>query len=95
MEDFKENVIEFFYNAKQATVTFTQGRYISRIKELAEKRPEECKIVHTNTDGSIVAHIPSTWVKINPTQELSEEEKLARSERMRQFRAEQLSALEE
>lgn len=95
MEDFKENVIEFLYNSKTATVTFTQGRYISRIKELAKKKPDECQITNTNPDGSIVAHIPVSWVRINPTQELSEEEKLARSERMRQLRAEQLADVNE
>ena len=45
MDDLKENVIEFVQNAETATVTFCQGRYISRIKELAEKKPDECKIV--------------------------------------------------
>ena len=99
MEDFKENVIEFLYNAKQATVTFTQGRYISRIKELAEKRPEECKIVHTNEDGSIVAHIPVSWIRVSPPRELSDEVKEKAAERGRkalaEYRAEQLSALEE
>lgn len=88
--NMNENVIEFLRNEETATCTFCQGRYITRIKELAEKKPDECKITRVNNDGSIVAHVPTTWVKINPTQELSEEEKLARSERMRQLRAEQL-----
>lgn len=75
MEDFKENVIEFLWNAKTATVTFTQGRYITRIRELAERKPEDCKIVHENADGSIVAHIPTSWVRINPDRELTDEQR--------------------
>ena len=83
MDDFKENVIEFVKDGKQATVSFTQGRYITRIKELAEKRPDECQITATNKDGSIVAHIPTSWIKINPTKELTDEQRAALSERAR------------
>jgi hypothetical protein len=87
VEDYKENVIEFLHNQKVATVTFSQGRYISRIKELAEKRPDECKITHTNTDGTIVAHIPTEWIRINPKMELSDEEKQRRTEILMQSMA--------
>ena len=80
MDDFRENVIEFVQDSKTATVTFCQGRYISRIKDLAEKKPDECQITATNKDGSIVAHIPVSWVRINPKMELSEEERKRRSE---------------
>ena len=83
MDDFKENVIEFVKDSKTATVTFCQGRYISRIKELAEKRPDECQITATNKDGSIVAHIPTSWIRINPTLELSDEQKEKLAERAR------------
>lgn len=75
MEGFNENVIEFIRDEKTATVSFTQGRYITRIKELAKQKPDECKIVYTNKDGSIVAHIPTSWIKINPSRELSDEVK--------------------
>lgn len=53
-----ENAIEFITDSKRATVTFTQGRYKSRIKKLAESHPEECQIVAENQDGSLCAHIP-------------------------------------
>ena len=87
-EDFtgdieQENAIEFLKNAKTATVTFSQGRYISKIKKLAEKYPDEVQIVHENK-GAIVAHIPVSYVKINrpPKREYSEEEKSAIRERL-------------
>lgn len=73
MDDFKENVIEFLHNERQATVTFTQGRYITRIKELSKRFPAECQITKENEDGSIVAHIPTRWVKINPPKIFSDE----------------------
>ncbi len=66
MDRCAENVIEFLENQQQATVTFSQGRYKTRIRKLAEARPEECQIVAENKDGSICAHIPTTWVRIAP-----------------------------
>lgn len=63
-----EKVIEFIKDSERAAVTFCQGRYKSRIKKLAAERPEECEIVAENQDGSLCAHIPVAWIKINPTQ---------------------------
>lgn len=83
MEDFKENVIEFLYNDRTATVTFTQGRFISRIRELAKRKPEDVKIITENKDNSIVAHIPTSWIRINPPREYDEETLVAMSERAR------------
>ena len=70
-----ENAIEFITDSKRATVTFTQGRYKSRIKKLAKSHPEECQIVAENQDGSLCAHIPVEWVRINPSKELSVSER--------------------
>ena len=81
-----ENGIEFLKDSDRATVSFSQGRYISRIKKLAAERPAECEIVAENTDGSICAHIPVSWVKINPTQQLSDERRQRMADVMNQNR---------
>lgn len=76
-----ENAIEFIKHSARATVTFSQGRYISRIKKLAEKYPEDCEIVALNKSTgegeSICAHIPTAWIRITPpaVRELTEEQK--------------------
>lgn len=70
-----ENAIEFTKDSERATVTFSQGRYKGRIRRLAKSHPEECKIVAENQDGSLCAHIPVGWIRINPSVELSEEHK--------------------
>lgn len=75
MEAFNENVIEFLKGQKTATVTLCSNLKLNtRVKKLAEQRPDECQIVHENTDGSIVAHIPVKWIKINPSKIMTEEE---------------------
>lgn len=73
MEGCIENVIEFLLNEKTATVTFSQGRYKTRIRELAKSHPEECEIIAENKDGSICAHVPVAWIRINPSREISDE----------------------
>jgi len=83
MADYRENAIEFYADEKTATVSFTQGRYITRIKKLAEKYPDECRIMAENKDGSIVAHIPTKWVKISPPKQISEETRERLSEQLR------------
>ena len=87
MNDFmscQDNTIEFLKNSPIATVTFSQGKYITKIRKLAKRFPDECQITHENQDGSIVAHIPVKWIKINNTQrEMTEEEKRLAAERIR------------
>ena len=65
-----ENVIEFVKDSNWATVTVTQGRYKSRIEKLAAERP----------------HIPVSWIRINPSMNLTEEQRKRIAERMRQNR---------
>ena len=78
-----ENVIEFTRDADRATVTLSQGRYITRIKKLAVEHPEECRIIAQNSDGSIYAHIPVKWIRINPGMELTEEQKQKKADALR------------
>lgn len=72
-----ENVIEWQRDAQTATLSISQRRTISRIKKLAEKHPEKCRIIAENTDGSICAHIPVSWLKIYPERDLTDEQKKA------------------
>ena len=82
-----ENVIEFLRNSKVATVTFTQARYISRIRKLKEKFPDKIEICH-EAPGIIVAHIPTSAVKLNlvTPREMTEEERAAARERLLKYR---------
>jgi hypothetical protein len=83
-----ENAIEFLRGAETATVTFSQGRFISKIRKLAEKHPDKVQIVAENKDGSIVAHIPVKAIHINifEGRELSEEEIEQRKKRLADYR---------
>ena len=82
----KENVIEWILNSKTATVTFTQGKYITKIKKLAEKYPDRVQIT-SNKNGTVVAHIPTSAVKISIIErQLSEEQKATMTERIKKIK---------
>lgn len=77
-----ENVIEWLKDSKMATVTLTQRRYITRVKKHAENRPDECKILAENADGSICARFPVSWVKISPPRISTERQRVKARELM-------------
>lgn len=77
-----ENVIEFLENQERATVTFSQGRYKTRIRRLAAEYPEECRIVAENPDGSMCAHVPVAWIRIAPPKQFTEEQRKQMGERL-------------
>lgn len=80
---FNENVIEFLKDGKTATLSLSQGRYKTRIRELTQSHPEECEIVAENKDGSMCAHVPVDWIRINPSLNLTEEQRKKCAERAR------------
>ena len=82
-EGYTENVIEWIRDEKRAALSLSQRRTIFRVKQLAESRPEECQIVAENKDGSICAHVPVDWIRINPVRELTEERRKQRAEILR------------
>ena len=75
-----------------ASVTVFQVKYMNQIKKLAEKYPDEVKIVKTakENDGMMVAQLPKKFCKISFSEgrvkkEMTEEQKAAAAERMKKM----------
>lgn len=82
-ETSQENVIEWIRGDKEVTVTFANNtRYNSKVRKLAEQYPDEVKIVTDNYDGSLVAHLPLSYIKVSHPRVLSEESKIKAAERL-------------
>ena len=88
MDGCNENAIEFMTNGTKATLTFSQGRYKSVIRQLSEKHPDDCQIIADNEDGSICAHVPVSGLRISPPRQYTEEQRQQMGERLRQNRSE-------
>ena len=82
-----ENCIEWIRGSNIATVSFTQIRYINKIKKYAKQFPNLFEIV-AEKDGVLVAHIPVRSVKIQyvTPREMSEDEKELARERLAMYR---------
>ena len=81
--NLKENCIYWLNNDKVATVNFCQGRYVSKIKKLAEKYPDRVKIQSESKDV-LVATVPVSAVQITIRElNLTDEQREAMSERAR------------
>lgn len=81
-EGCSENCIEWIRDQERATLSLSQRRTIARVKKLAAQYPDQCQIVAENKDGSVCAHIPVSWVKINPPMNLSDEQRQRIAERL-------------
>jgi hypothetical protein len=67
-----------------------ERRWHTRIKELAEKYPEQCVIKQApeTNDGCITAKLPVSWLKIAPKRacNLTDEQRATLAERLRTAR---------
>lgn len=69
------------------TVTAAEKWSKNLVLKLKEKYPDDVQIIHTNKDGSIVAHVPFKWMKLTPKRanNLTQEQRRAMAERMRAY----------
>lgn len=83
-----ENAIEWLAGDDQIVCTFNQRKYITKIRKLKEKFPDQVEY-KINKDGSMYAKLPLSALKlsIREPREMSEEEKALLAERMRKVRA--------
>lgn len=90
MAELQENNIEWYTGDATATVSFTQRKWVNKMKKYADEY-DEVEIAAENEDGSICAHVPVSWIKISPPRkgrEYTENEKAEIAERFRLAREE-------
>lgn len=82
--EFHENNIEWLSGEELVTMTFTQRKFINKIEKYAELYPNDVLIVVRNKDGSIVAKMPLSYLRITKPREYTEEERQLAAERFKQ-----------
>jgi len=81
------NVFDYAPNSKRyMTCTVSRAKWKNKILQYAEQYPDEVHIKHTNKDGSIVAHIPVSFFRIQRPMQLSEAEKERRTQLLNEVR---------
>ena len=69
------------------SVTAAEQWSIGMIRRLKKAHPDEVEILHTNPDGSMLAHLPFSWMRIVPKRKdtRTDEQKEAARQRMKAF----------
>lgn len=71
------------------SVTTYDGRQINQLKALAEKHPDEVKLIPTGLTGVVLAHLPKKYVHVSfyesNRKEQTEEQKAAAAERLKKM----------
>lgn len=79
-----------YCESDKAFFTSNERKWINRMRMLAAKHPEECKIIEQpeSNDGYIYCKLPTSWLYIRPPKKhvMTEEQKLAGAERLRKAR---------
>ena len=88
-ENTNECVIEWIPGRDYVGLTAKNGSaWKNRCEELEKEFPEDVKIIARNNDGSIFAHLPYSYIKINPPSKYSDETKKKAAERLNKMREE-------
>lgn len=88
-----ENVLEFIKNSDDMYVTFSQQRFVSKVKKLAEQYPDKVTILAENKDGSIYAKLPVRALHLSlASREFTEEQRIAAAERLKRARMDRVGS---
>ncbi len=82
-EGYNQNVIEWIRGENIAYLTLSQKSLINKVLKLSKSR-DDIKIVSENEDGTLYARIPSSWIKISPPKEVSEDRREKMSKHMKE-----------
>lgn len=87
-QDYRENGVEWLNGQDTVTFSFSQKKFINKVRALAEKYPDEVKIYAENNDGSITGNLPLKFVKISAPRQVSmdDERRAILSQRMKLMR---------
>lgn len=78
--------IEWTKDRDYAGISVPSGTaWKSKLMRYAESHPDEVQLMAENKDVSVFFHVPVNWIKCSPPRKVSEEQKEAAAERLRQM----------
>lgn len=88
MADAKETCVEFYGDASYLSWYSSETKYINKMRKLLKEHPNEVKVI-SDDDYGMMVHVPKKWFKapnVPKRVNMTEEQKLAISERLRAAR---------
>lgn len=98
MAEIKENIVAFADGDEYIYVEYQNRRLKNKIRLLKEEYPESVEIRSDDLDGGLSAKLNSdtfVYPSLRPKRRLSEEQRIAASERFKQMWADRLEKEEE
>lgn len=71
MSEIRETAIDHMAGEDCATICSSEKKWINYIQKLKAKNPKEVEIKCVNSDGSIVAKFPASWIRIKPKKKVN------------------------
>ena len=71
MSEIRETAFDHVAGEDFATFFTAERKWINHILSLKEQYPDEVDIRHINDDGSLLVHIPASWLKIRPKKKVN------------------------
>lgn len=95
MSEIRETTFDHVAGEDFVTCYSAERKWINLIMRLKEQFPDEVDIRHVNHDGSLIVHIPVSWLKIKPKKKvnMSAEQIAAAKARLEQGRLKRLEKL--
>lgn len=91
MPEIRETVIECTNTGTTATFCSSESKWINKLYKLSESNPGCVEIIKEPDDngGYILAHIPKSWMKMQPPRkvQMSDEQKDAAAARLAEARS--------
>lgn len=86
--EIKETVFEMCNDSQPACFCSTDKVWINRIRKLAEKYPDEVRLVDYKPGVSICINLPKSWLKVGPPRRvnMSDEKRAEAGERLLSLR---------
>lgn len=95
MNDIRETSIDHVSGEDYATLFTSERKWINYVYKLKESHPDKLDIRHVNDHGSLIVHIPASWMKIKQKKKvvLTDEQIEASKARLERGRKKRLSMI--
>ena len=83
-----ETVFEHTQNSTTWTVSTDERLYKNQLARLAKAHPDDVRMIAQNKDGSVLYHIPASWLRVRPPRKcgMTPEQRAAVAERLKASR---------
>jgi len=82
----QETIITFNEAEPDANIFTHNSALIRRLEKLCRDRPDECSVAYNQGSHGASFEVPKKWIRINPSRVLSDEQRIASAERLKQVK---------